>query len=40
MMTTAADRYRQIAEECRVFADDAKSRNWSRFIEFSMSVPR
>jgi hypothetical protein len=28
MMTTAADRYRQIAEERRVFADDAKSRNW------------
>ena len=28
-MRSELDRYRQIAEECRVLAEDAKSRNWT-----------
>jgi hypothetical protein len=34
MMTTEIDRYRQIAEECRVLAEDAKSRHWTEVYTF------
>jgi hypothetical protein len=33
-MTTEIDRYRQIAEECRVLAEDAKSRHWTEAYTF------
>ena len=33
-MTTQIDRYRQIAEECRVLAEEAKSRNWAEVFAF------
>ena len=33
-MTAEIDRYRQIAEECRVLAEDAKSRHWTEVYTF------
>jgi hypothetical protein len=33
-MTTEIDRYRQIAEECRVLAEDARSRHWIEVYTF------
>jgi hypothetical protein len=33
-MPTEPDRYHRIAEECRVLAEDAKSRNWIEVYTF------
>ncbi|MBV8089432.1 MAG: hypothetical protein JO139_07615 [Alphaproteobacteria bacterium] len=33
-MVPEPDRYRQIAEECRAFAEEAKSRNWTEMYVF------
>jgi hypothetical protein len=33
-MAPEPDRYRQIAEECRVLAEEAKSRNWAEVFAF------
>ena len=33
-MPTGPDRYGQIAEECRVLAEDANSRDWTEVYKF------
>lgn len=33
-MPTEPNRYRQIAEECRVLTEEAKLRNWTEMYEF------
>jgi hypothetical protein len=34
MMAPEPDRYRQIAEECRILAEEAKSRSWAEVFAF------